>query len=128
VDINEITKDLSRKYSGGINLGKVAEDEDEVIGLRPAKCFYTPPSSGRRTTILGGNDADPLPSRPSVRMSEYPPERLAKMFDVRVERSWTFTDFLLAVGLPRDLNEHKDVLMFREAKRAYLDRKQAAYR
>jgi hypothetical protein len=154
-DIDDITKALAGKFSGlDIEEKKKPPPPSTQPAWRDPSYFrdredrrrVSYPSDVRRTTAPSDVDRGPKifpmdrmhlrdtrnnentrPNRKPVMMLDFEMDELDQMFKTPCKRGWEFSVWLETIGLPPDLNQAHDGVVYGYAARAYLDRKREAH-
>lgn len=139
MNINDITKQLARKYSGDM-LKPLAKPEPP-----PERQHHEPRSysngvnngDGPRTFAQGKlfpseraamRTADkPIPRRPMVLMSTYSLDDLDFMASITIKRSWTWETYLEVLDMPLDLHPKHDTSMHSYLERLFILGKRKAH-
>lgn len=154
-EIDDITKQLAEKFSGlqiedpnkpkPKPVEQSRRDEDGIPSLHDAlDRRYTRhygSSSSSSSSSMGGPRIWPSekfdlrdhrngkkPTRKPVTIDMIDKADLEECFKTPCRRGWEFPDWLEVIGLPPDLHEEHDGVLYRYAARAYLDRKSEAHR
>jgi hypothetical protein len=142
INMNEITDALAATYGKGISLDEPKKVVTEVYRSSPMPAPRSYDNGGYQPAATGGPKLFPsdrmalrsfsssviAPKRPAVLMSTYSDRDLEWMLGTPSKRGWEFKDWLEVIGLPIDLHEKHDGLMYTYAARAFLDRKAESHR
>lgn len=137
MNANDIAKQLAAKFSGL----SIKKDEPPP----PPEPVYQPvlrnPGAGSKSGgSLGGgtklwpsermtlgNVKKPAPARAPVRLNDFTEDELDWMFDTPAKKQWEFSDWCEVIGLPRDLHEEHDGVIYTYAAKNFLRHKRACY-
>lgn len=140
MNINDITKQLARKYSGDM-LKPLAKPEPPA----PARTYQEPRSYSTGVSTGGeqhsfaqgklfpseraalGSATKPIPRRPMVLMSTFPLDDLEFMAGITVKRNWTWEAYLEVMDMPLDLHPKHDTSMYEYLSRLFILGKRKAH-
>lgn len=139
MSINDITKQLAAKFSN-LSLEKKPEPEEDAhietrseYESRSSYISRPPQSTSTRSSLWPSErmrlDAKPKPwpKRAACTLQHFTDDELDEMFQTPARRSYQFEDWLEVIGLPRDLHEKHDGVIYNYAARNFLLRKSEAH-
>lgn len=153
-DMDEITKALAQKYSGGLSLDEKKKPAPAPVSSNTSSYSGSTQRSSQTQTRADDhntershhfgtsprvfpsekmelrswkNHSSVIPKRPPVLISQFSDEELDTMMKTPAKRGWEFSVWLEVIGLPLDLHEKHDFTIYGWMARAFLDRKREAH-